>query len=78
MSKESIHSVLLDGGRIIQAPLQAGAIMLLTKEGKPSDTKITVEDFLLLQELNQIELSSSVRQGHSIFHGRVDTFKIRE
>ena len=71
-----ILEVLSDGGKIDYAPL-SGGIILLNNTGKRSSINIDITTFLQLQDQDRIEHTGEMRQGHNIFHGRVNFYKLK-
>lgn len=76
---EIIIQCLKNGCYICYAPVSGGLAMLGTdhkmvdKEFQPS-----MQEFLKLRGDNIIQYKSSMTQGHHIFHGRVDFYKLAQ
>lgn len=71
---EAVLEVLEGGGTLDVAPI-AGGMILLDKEGKKSKTQPNVKTFLELQNKEKIEHTGTMRQGHFLFRGKVDSYK---
>ena len=70
-----ILEVLKSGGHIWYAPINGG-LLLMASSMVRSKTKITTSDFLTLRDKGVIEFKSFMRQGHFLFHGRVDLYEM--
>jgi hypothetical protein len=76
MDKEQqILDVLADDGIIWYAYL-SGGLLLIGGDDKQSDVKLDTITFHALREKGKISKTSSMRQGHSFFHGPCDMYSI--
>lgn len=73
--REEVMDILRNGGVIYYAPATAGGIALHL-HGERTAVQPTLDEFLSLQGAFQIDVASSVTQGHSVFHGHVDAYRL--
>ncbi len=71
-----VLDVLSAGGVICYAPI-SGGLMLLNKAGKATEVQPSMTDFLKFRQEGAIVHTGTMGQGHHIFHGRVDFYKIK-
>lgn len=65
--------MLKAGGKIIYAPI-SGNLAIITSDLRLEGLDIT--EFLNLRKQGVIEHTSTMRQGHLIFRGRVDSYEL--
>ncbi len=74
MQNESVLEAIMAGATICYAPV-SGGLILLKKGGERAEVQPTMEEFLEFRSQNKIKHVGTMRQGHHIFHGRVDFYK---
>jgi len=69
----SVIQLLHEGWHIVYCPVGGGVIMC---RGQFETERLSIQTFLDLREAKVIYHSYTLGQGHHIFHGGVDTYRL--
>ncbi len=74
---QAVLDALVAGATICYAPVSGGLVLLLKGERDwKKENQPTMQEFLDLRNESKIKHVDTMSQGHHIFHGRVDFYKI--